>query len=185
MSTFNFPDYPDAFLDHPDSFYIIQIHFLDYPDTFYIIWKLSSSSWHFLDHPETFQFIRTLCILSGYFLDYPDTFYIVRKLSSSSRHFPVHLDTLHIIWILCIASGHFSNYPEILQPIINLSQKLSGFAKFFRVAMLLCHPGFSDFAVFMPYDNLSMQPGGVWSYQAAGRFNRWSSRGKEVRTKFA
>ena len=50
-SSRNFQDYPDTLLDHPD-----------YPDTF------SRLSGHFLDCPETFQFIRTLCILSGYFV---------------------------------------------------------------------------------------------------------------------
>ena len=94
-----------------------------YLDTFYIIWKLSSSSGHFLDHLDTFQIIWTLFRSSG--------------------NFPVQPDTLHITWIiLCEASGHFPSYPEIFQPMLNLSQKLSGFAKTFRVAMLPCYPGF-------------------------------------------
>ena len=57
-----------------------------------------------------------------HFLDYPDTF----------------------IWIFCVASGHFPNYPEILQPIMSMSQKLSGFAKTFRSALLTRWQGFSD-----------------------------------------
>ena len=56
-------------------------------------------------------------------------------------NFPVHPDTLHIIWIFCIAK-----YPEIPQPIINLSQKLSGFAKSFRSALLTRWRGFCDSA---------------------------------------
>ena len=38
---------------------------------------------------------------------------------------------LEIIETPGIASGHFPNYPEILLPIMNMSQKLSGFAKLF------------------------------------------------------
>ena len=59
------------------------------------------------------------------------------------------------VWILVIASRHFSNYPEILQPIMNLSQKLSGFAKTFRVAMLPCYPGFCASAIIIHICHLS------------------------------
>ena len=100
--------------------------FSDYPDTF------SRLTRHFQDHPETFkniqthfQIIQTLSRLSKYI------FQIIRTLFRLSGNFPVHPDTLHIIWIFCIAK-----YPEILQPIMNLSQKLSGFAKTFRSALL-------------------------------------------------
>ena len=98
------------------------------------------------------QIIHTLFRLSSYVFLIIRTlfnFYITHKLSSSSRHFPDHLDTLHIIWILCIASGHFQNYPKILQPILNLSQKLSRFAKTFLVTMLPCYPGFFYSKYFM------------------------------------
>ena len=71
---------------------------------------------------------------SGNFLVHPDTF-------RSSRNFPVHPDTLHINWIFCVAK-----YPEIPQPIMNLSQKLSGFAKTFRSALLTRWRGFCDSA---------------------------------------
>ena len=94
--------------------------FLEYPDTFFIL------SGHFLHHLETFQFIPTLF--------------------RSSWNFPVHLYTLYIIWIFCIVSGHFPKYPEILQPIMSFLQKLSGFAKTFRSALLTCWRGFSDSA---------------------------------------
>ena len=114
-------------------------HFRDYPDTFRIIRKLSRlssniprSSRLFFDYPDTFS------RLSVHFLHCPET-------SSSSRHFLDHLDTFRLIrtlcilsiCILCIASGHFPSCPEILQPIMNLSQKLSGFAKTFLVSLTL------------------------------------------------
>ena len=139
----NFLDH--AFLDHLDSLQIILTH-LNYPDTFRIVRKLSRShrhvtrssglfldyldtflklSRHCLDCTETFQIIHTLFRLSGHI------FQIIRTLFRLSGNFPVHPDTLHIIWIFCIAK-----YPEILQPIMNLSQKLSGFAKTFRSALL-------------------------------------------------
>ena len=54
------------------------------------------------------------------------------------------IPTLHIIWIFCIVSGHFPKYPEILQQIMSLLQKLSGFAKTFRSALLTRWRGFSD-----------------------------------------
>ena len=56
------------------------------------------------------------------------------------------IPTLHIIWIFCIVSGHFPKYPEILQQIMSLLQKLSGFAKTFRSALLTRWRGFSDSA---------------------------------------
>ena len=74
-----------------------------------------------------FQIIQTFFRFSRYI------FQIIRTLFRLSGNFPVHPDTLHIIWIFCIAK-----YPEILQPIMNLSQKLSGFAKTFRSALLTC-----------------------------------------------
>ena len=40
----------------------------------------------------------------------------------------------------------FPNYPEIHQPIMNMAQKLSGFAKTFRSALLTRWRGFSDSA---------------------------------------
>ena len=95
------------------------------------------------------QIIHTLFRLSSYVFLIIRTlfnFYITHKLSSSSRHFPDHLDTLHIIWILCIASGHFQNYPKILQPILNLSQKLSRFAKTFLVTRQ-CYPATQVFFI--------------------------------------
>ena len=94
--------------------------FLDPQETLQIIQTLFRSSEHFLNHPDTFS------RLSRHFLDCPDTFKIILTLFRLSRHFPDHPDTLHIIWIFCI-----TKYPEILQPIMNLSQKLSGFAKTF------------------------------------------------------
>ena len=152
-------DYPDTFLNYLDTFRIVRKlsrsprHisrssglFLDYLDTF------SRLSGHCLDRTETFQIIHTLFRLSGHFQDHPETFkiiqthfqiiqtlfrlsryifQIIRTLFRLSGNFPVHPDTLHIIWIFCIAK-----YPEILQPIMNLSQKLSGFAKTFRSALL-------------------------------------------------
>ena len=99
---------------------------------------ISRSSKLFLDYPDTFS------RLSGHFLQCPETFQFIQTLFRSSRHFPLDPDTLLIIWILCIATEHFPNYPEILQPIMNLSQKLSGFTITFWLAMLPCHPGFSD-----------------------------------------
>ena len=57
------------------------------------------------------------------------------------------IPTLHIIWIFCILSGHFPKYPEILQQIMSLLQKLSGFAKTFRSALLTRWRGFSDSAL--------------------------------------
>ena len=92
--------------------------FLEYPDTFF---RLSR---HFLHHLETLQFIPSLFRSSG--------------------NFPVHLYTSYIIWIFCIVSGHFPKYPEILQQIMSLLQKLSGFAKTFRSALLTRWRGFSD-----------------------------------------
>ena len=64
-----------------------------------------------------------------HFLDYPDTF----------------------IWIFCVASGHFPNYPEILQRIMNMTQKLSRFAKTFRSALLTRLRGFSDSGPLQQY----------------------------------
>ena len=129
------------FLDYPDTFHIILTHFLDYLDTFQIIMT------HFLDHPDTFQIVRKLSRSSGHFPVQPHTFFtlyghfqFVWILSRSSRHILDHPDTFQIIWTpcilsaFCIASGHFSNDLEILQPI--MSQKLSGFAKTFRSALL-------------------------------------------------
>ena len=66
-----------------------------------------------------------------------------------SGNFPVHPDTLHIIWIFCIAK-----YPDILQPIMNLSQKLSGFAKTFRSALLTRWRGFCDSGALSLYCQL-------------------------------
>ena len=63
-------------------------------------------------------------------LEYPDTFF------TSSGNFPVHPDTLYIIWIFCIVSGHVPKYLDILQPIMSFLQKLSGFGKTFRSALL-------------------------------------------------
>ena len=74
--------------------------FLDYLGTF------SRLSGHFLDCPETSQFIRTLCISSGYFV-----LQSIRKFFSQ---------------------------------LMNLSQKLSGFAKTFRSALLTRWRGFCD-----------------------------------------
>ena len=53
-----------------------------------------------------------------------------------------------MIWIFCIVK-----YPEIFQPIMNLLQKLSGFAKTFRTALLTRWRGFWDSApLFHPLD---------------------------------
>ena len=70
-----------------------------------------------------------------------ETFQLILTLFRSSGNFPVHPDTLHIIWIFCIAK-----YPEILQPVMSLSQKLSGFAKTFQSALLTHWRGFSNSA---------------------------------------
>ena len=131
---------------NPNSFFIFEMiwtPFRDYPDTFQIIQKLSRSSslfsdcadtffrliGHFQDHPETFQIIQThFQIIQTLFRLSRYIFQIVLTLFRLSGNFPVHPDTLHIIWIFCIAK-----YPEIIQPIMNLSQKLSGFAKTFRL----------------------------------------------------
>ena len=106
--------------------------FLHNPDIFRIIQKLSRlsryifrSSRLFLEYPDTF--FR----FSGHFLHHLETFQFILTLFRSSGNFPVHPDTLHIIWIFCNAK-----YPEILLAIMNLSQKLSGFAKTFRSALL-------------------------------------------------
>ena len=64
---------------------------------------------------------------------------MIRTLFRLSGNFPVHPDTLHIIWIFCNAK-----YPETLQAIMNLSQKLSGFVKTFRSALLTRWRGFCD-----------------------------------------
>ena len=111
--------------------------FLHNPDIFRIIQKLSRlsryifrSSRLFLEYPDTF--FR----FSGHFLHHLETFQFILTLFRSSGNFPVHPDTLHIIWIFCIVSGHFPKYPEIPQQIISLLQKLSGFAKTFRSALL-------------------------------------------------
>ena len=53
---------------------------------------------------------------------------------------------LYMYCIFCIISGHLPKYPEILQPIMSLLQKLSGFAKTFRSALLTRWQGFSDSA---------------------------------------
>ena len=64
---------------------------------------------------------------------------MIRTLFRLSGNFPVHPDTLHNIWIFCTAK-----YPEIPQPIMNLSQKLSGFEKTFWSALLTRWRGFCD-----------------------------------------
>ena len=90
------------FLDYLDTFSRLSGHcldrtkisrsstlFLDYPDTFSIL------SGHFLDCPETFQFIRTLCILSGYFV-----LQSIQKICKVSRwpgKFPDDLKSVRII----------------------------------------------------------------------------------------
>ena len=73
------------------------------------------------------------------------------RLSGSSRRFldqtlsrSEHPDTFRVMWIFCIASGHLPIYPEILHPIMNRLQKLSGFAKTFRSALLTRWRVFSD-----------------------------------------
>ena len=76
-----------------------------------------------------------------------ETFQFIPTLFRSPWNFPVHPDTLHIIWIFFIVSGHFPKYPEILQQIISLLQKLSGFTKTFRSALLTRWRGFSDSAI--------------------------------------
>ena len=81
-----------------------------------MIWKVSRWSQKCRNELESFQMNRT------HFIDYPDTF----------------------IWIFCVASGHFPNYLEILQPIMSMLQKLSGFTKTFRSALLTRWQGFSD-----------------------------------------
>ena len=112
-----FLNYPYNFLNLADTFRIIR-SLPDFPDTF-------------LHYPDSF-------------LEYPDTFFRL------SGHFLHHMEnfqfipTLHIIWIFCIVSGHFPKYLEILQQIMSLLQKLSGFAKTFRSALLTRWRGFSD-----------------------------------------
>ena len=84
--------------------------------------------------PREFLKIRRVFATSSLLAEeFPDNLENVRMLYNVSRYmdFLDYLDTLHIIWIFCIAK-----YPEILQPIMNLSQKLSGFAKTFRSALL-------------------------------------------------
>ena len=108
----NFPDSSTLFLDYLDTFSKLTGKFQDHPETFQII-------------QTHFQIIRTLFRLSRYI------FKIIRTLLRLSRNFPVDLDTLHIIWIFYIAK-----YPEVLQPIMYFLQKLSGFAKIFRSALL-------------------------------------------------
>ena len=103
---------------------------------------ISGSSILFLEYPD--KFFR----LSGHFLHHMNAFQFIPTLFRSSRIFPVHPDFLHIIWIYCIVSGHFPKYPEILQQIISLLQKLSGFAKTLRSALLTRWRGFSD-SVYM------------------------------------
>ena len=88
-------DYPDTFLNHLDTFKIVQKlsrsprHisrssrlFLDYLDTF------SRISGHCLDRTETFQIVHTLFRLSGHI------FYINRTLLGSSGKFQDYPDTL-------------------------------------------------------------------------------------------
>ena len=113
------------FLDYPDTFSRLRGHFKDHPETFQIIQiHFQIIQTLFRVSIYIFQIFRTLFTSSGNFPVHPDTF-------RSSGNFPVHPDTLHIIWIFCIAE-----YPKILQPIMNLSQKLSGFAKTFGSALL-------------------------------------------------
>ena len=148
----NFPDHPGTFLDHLDFFldYLdifsrlsghcldLTEKFPDYPHSFKIIWT------HFPDKPDTFRINfpdyqdalldQTLFRLSRLFFRLSRyIFYNIRTLLRSSRNFPVHPGTLHIIWIFYIAK-----YPEVLQPIMYFLQKLSGFAKTFRSALLTC-----------------------------------------------
>ena len=77
-------------------------------------------------HEDQNTFFRS----SGNFPDHPNTFQI------NLTHFPDHLDTLHNIWIFCITPGHFQNCLEI-EPMMNMSQQLSRFAKTFRSALLM------------------------------------------------
>merc|ERR1712004_828098 len=73
--------------------------FLDYPDTF------SRLSGHFLDCPETFQFIRTLCILSGYFVSRNSSANneLVAKTLRICKNFPVSIaDALTGFLRLCM-----------------------------------------------------------------------------------
>ena len=65
-----------------------------------------------------------------------------------------------MIWIFCIAK-----YPEILQPIMNLMQKLSGFAKTFRSALLTRWRGFCD---------------SVSSKNECNKFERWMCEWREI-----
>ena len=64
---------------------------------------------------------RWLLCISSSSLPFKQTTTPTWTLFRLSGNFPVHPDTLHIIRILCNAK-----YPEIIQPVLNLSQKLSG-----------------------------------------------------------
>ena len=101
--------------DQPDIFSRSSGLLLDYPDT------LSRLSGHFLDCPETSQFIRTLCILSGYFVlqsvrmswkvsrqskKCPDNLENVSALSKKSLDdLEVCLDNLESFWMILKVSG--------------------------------------------------------------------------------
>ena len=131
------------------------------------IWKISRLSRTFPSNQEILQAIQKLSRLFGNFSDHSDTFQTIGKLSRPSRNFPGYPETFQVIRKSSRLSRNFPDrpdYPENFQIIRKLSrlsffdfydhpetsqcnfkgytQKLSGRAKNFRMAMPRCHDGF-------------------------------------------
>ena len=87
-----FLDYPNTFSrlsrhlqDHPETFQIIQIQIQIIHTLFRVSRYIFRLYGHSLHHRETFQFIRTLCILSGYFVQYSHIFKIFGNSSANNE----------------------------------------------------------------------------------------------------
>ena len=109
------------FLNCPDSFWIVRTDFR-FSGQFLNCWTVFELSVQFLSRSESAGLSRQV-------LDCPDSFYFVRTVLDC-------LDSLWIVQTISKPSGRFPCQPDSFERIYALSQKLSGFAKTFQIAML-------------------------------------------------
>ena len=133
----------------PDSFWIVRTVFGWFVKC-WIIQTCSRLYGQFLFCPNSFRIVRTLFWLSGQFrywpesffqlcgqfLGCPESFWIIRTVSRLPGQFVECPDSFQTIRTVSLSTGQFWTNA--------LSQKLSGFAKTFRIAMLPRYHGFSD-----------------------------------------
>ena len=96
---------------------------------------------NFPDNPENIGTIQKLSRLSENFPGYPETFRTIQKISRLSGYFPETFRTI-------------GNFPDNLESsqcnFKGYTQKLSGRAKTFRMAMPRCHDGFCASGLLLP-----------------------------------